>query len=128
MELLLTYGCETWTLLADTERRIQAFESKCPRKLLSISYKDHVTNESVRDVRTGQDTVETEVHVHCDFYSAIPVTKIEAHSKAGRLSITYIENLDIQEMTSKYLERENSRRVVLTSSMAASIGTGDAGM
>ncbi|GFS16931.1 endonuclease-reverse transcriptase [Elysia marginata] len=25
---ILTYGCETWTLLADTERRIQDFENK----------------------------------------------------------------------------------------------------
>ncbi|GFR80155.1 endonuclease-reverse transcriptase [Elysia marginata] len=47
---ILTYGCETWTLLADTERRIQVFENKCLRKLLPISYKDQVTNESVREV------------------------------------------------------------------------------
>ncbi|GFS00135.1 endonuclease-reverse transcriptase [Elysia marginata] len=47
---ILTYGCETWTLLADTERRIQAFENKCLRKLLRISYKDHLTNESVREL------------------------------------------------------------------------------
>ncbi|GFR83852.1 endonuclease-reverse transcriptase [Elysia marginata] len=47
---ILTYGCETWTLLADTGRRIQAFENKCLRKLLRISYIDHVTNESVREL------------------------------------------------------------------------------
>ncbi|GFR75435.1 endonuclease-reverse transcriptase, partial [Elysia marginata] len=47
---ILTYGCETWTLLADTERRIQAFQNKCLRKLLRISYKNHVTNESVREL------------------------------------------------------------------------------
>ncbi|GFR77564.1 endonuclease-reverse transcriptase [Elysia marginata] len=47
---ILTYGCETRTLLADTERRIQAFENKYLRKLLPISYKDHVTNESVREL------------------------------------------------------------------------------
>ncbi|GFS01436.1 endonuclease-reverse transcriptase [Elysia marginata] len=47
---ILTYGCKTWTLLADTERRIQAFENKCLRKLLRISYKEHETNESVREL------------------------------------------------------------------------------
>ncbi|GFS04037.1 endonuclease-reverse transcriptase [Elysia marginata] len=47
---ILTYGCETWSLLADTERRIQVFENKCLRKLLRISYKDHITNESVREL------------------------------------------------------------------------------
>ncbi|GFR70754.1 retrovirus-related Pol polyprotein LINE-1 [Elysia marginata] len=47
---ILTYGCETWTLLADTERWIQIFENKCLRKLLRISHKDHVTSESVREL------------------------------------------------------------------------------
>ena len=44
---ILLYGCETWTLLAETERRIQAFENKCLRKLLHISYWEHKTNEYV---------------------------------------------------------------------------------
>ena len=44
---ILLYGCETWTLMADTERRIQAFEMKCFRKLLRISYREHRTNVSV---------------------------------------------------------------------------------
>ena len=34
---ILLYGCESWTLAADTERRIQAFERTCYRKLLRIS-------------------------------------------------------------------------------------------
>ena len=42
------YGCESWTITAETERRIQAFEMKCLRKLLGISYREHRTNESVR--------------------------------------------------------------------------------
>ena len=40
----LLYGCESWTLTADTERRIQAFESKCFRRMLHISYKEPRTN------------------------------------------------------------------------------------
>ena len=35
---ILLYSCETWTLLADSEQRIQALETKCMRKLLNISY------------------------------------------------------------------------------------------
>ncbi|XP_078578087.1 uncharacterized protein LOC144863003 [Branchiostoma floridae x Branchiostoma japonicum] len=34
---ILLYGCETWTLLAATERKIRAFEMRCLRKLLHIS-------------------------------------------------------------------------------------------
>ena len=44
----LLYGCETWTLMADTEKRIQAFEMKCMRKLLRISYLERKTNKFVR--------------------------------------------------------------------------------
>ena len=44
----LVYGCETWTLLADSEKRIQAFETKCTRRLLRISYLEHKTNDRVR--------------------------------------------------------------------------------
>ena len=35
---ILLYGCETWTLLPNSEKRNQAFKTKCLRKLLYISY------------------------------------------------------------------------------------------
>ena len=42
------YACELWTLTAQLQRRIQAMEMRCYRKILHISYKDHVTNEEIR--------------------------------------------------------------------------------
>ena len=45
---ILFYGYETWTLLADSEKRIQAFETKCLRKLLCISYKEHKIKDWVQ--------------------------------------------------------------------------------
>ena len=42
------YACESWTLTAELQRRIQAMEMRCYRNILNISYKDHVTNEEVR--------------------------------------------------------------------------------
>ena len=42
------YACESWTLTAELQRRIQAMEMRCYCKILRISYKDHVTNEEVR--------------------------------------------------------------------------------
>ena len=42
-----TYGCETWTLSKNITQRILAFENKCYRKLLNISWTEHRTNESV---------------------------------------------------------------------------------
>ena len=41
------YACETWTLTAELNKRIQATEMRCFRRLLGISYSDHITNEKV---------------------------------------------------------------------------------
>ena len=41
-------ACKTWTLTAELESKIQATEMRCFRRLLGISYMDHVTNEEVR--------------------------------------------------------------------------------
>ena len=45
---IFLYASESWTLTAELQRRIQAMEMRCYRKILHISYKDHVTNEEVR--------------------------------------------------------------------------------
>ena len=42
-----TYGCEAWTLKKEEERRIQAFENKCIRKLLRIPWIKLMTNDRV---------------------------------------------------------------------------------
>ena len=44
---IFVYACESCTLTAELQRRIQAKEMRCYRKILHISYKDHVTNEQV---------------------------------------------------------------------------------
>ena len=45
---IFLYACESWTLTAELQRRIQAIEMRLYRKILHTSYKDHVTNEEVR--------------------------------------------------------------------------------
>ena len=45
---IFLYACESWTLTAELQRRIQATEMSCYQKILHILYKDHVTNEEVR--------------------------------------------------------------------------------
>ena len=44
---IFLYACESWTLTAELKKRIQAKEMRCYRKILHISYKDHVTNEEI---------------------------------------------------------------------------------
>ena len=39
---VLLYACETWTLTADILKKLQATEMRCFRKLLGISYRDHI--------------------------------------------------------------------------------------
>jgi len=46
---IFLYACETWTLTAELVKRIQATEMRCFRRLLGITYRDHVTNEEVRN-------------------------------------------------------------------------------
>ena len=41
------YGCESWTFQKDDERRISAFEMKCLRQVLRISWTVKRTNEWV---------------------------------------------------------------------------------
>ena len=45
---IFLFACESWTLTAELQRRIQAMEMRCYCKILHISYKDHVTNDEVR--------------------------------------------------------------------------------
>ena len=45
---IFVYACESWALTAELENRTQAFEMRCYRRLLNISYKANVTNEEVR--------------------------------------------------------------------------------
>ena len=44
---IFLYACETWTLTAELEKKILTTEMRCFRRLLGISYRDHVTNEEV---------------------------------------------------------------------------------
>ena len=45
---IFLYACESWTLTAELQRRIQAMEIRSYGRILHISYKEHVTNEEVR--------------------------------------------------------------------------------
>ena len=44
---IFLYACDSWTLAAEPQRRIQAMKMRCYHKILCISYKNHVTNKEV---------------------------------------------------------------------------------
>ena len=64
------YACESWTLTAEIERKIQALEMRCYRRLLSISYTDHVTNEEVRN------RIQNAFGVHDDLLTIVKKRKL----------------------------------------------------
>ena len=45
---IFLYACGSWTLTAELRRKLQAMEMRCYRKILRITFEDHVTNEEVR--------------------------------------------------------------------------------
>ena len=105
---IATYGCESWTLTADTERRIQAFEMKCFRRILNISYKEHKTNEYVWDKITEsagkQEPLLTTIkkkkmrwfgHVtrHSSLSKTILQGTVEGGRKRGRQRKIWIDNI-----------------------------------
>ena len=54
-------------LKAELEKRAQAFEMRCYRRLMNISYKDHITNKEVgRKIQAAigeYDELQTETKV-----------------------------------------------------------------
>ena len=45
---LFLYACGSLTLTSELEKRTHAFEMRCYRRLLNISYNDHNINEEIR--------------------------------------------------------------------------------
>ena len=74
------YACESCTLTADIERKIQALEMRCYRRLLNISYKDHVTNEEVRN------RIQNATGVHDELLTMVKKRKLRWYGHISRSS------------------------------------------
>ena len=55
---IATYGCEAWMLGKTNLKRINAFEMKCYRKILRISWTEHITNKSIRELQVEEQWLE----------------------------------------------------------------------
>ena len=88
-------ACGLWTLTAEPQRRIQAMEMRCNRKIPHISYKDHVTNEEVcakiqQAIGTHKDLLTTvkrrklQWYVHVSRLSGLAKTILQGTVKGGR--------------------------------------------
>ena len=72
------FACKSWTLTAEIERRIQALEMRCYRRPLNISYKDHVTNEEVRN------RIQSATGVHDDLLTMVKKRKLRWYGHISR--------------------------------------------
>ena len=77
---IFLYAWEFWTLTADKERRILAMEMRCLRKLLGITYRDHISNEKVRS-RTRQA-----IGPHADLLTTVKRLKLKWYGHITRSS------------------------------------------
>ena len=77
---IFLYACESWTLTAELQRRIQANEMRCYRKILHISYKDHVTNEEVRA------KIQQAIGPHEDLLTTVKRRKLQWYGHVSHLS------------------------------------------
>ena len=88
-------ACESWTLTAEPQRRKLAMEMRCYRKILRISYKDHVTKEEVRakiqqaigpheDLLTIVKRCRLQWYGHVSHSSGLAKTILQGTVKGGR--------------------------------------------
>ena len=77
---IFLYACESWTLTAELQRRIQAMEMRCYRKILRISYKGHVTNEEVRA------KIQQAIGPHEDLLTIVKRCKLQWYGHVSRSS------------------------------------------
>ena len=92
---IFLYACESWTLIAELQRRIQAMEMRWYCKLRHISYKDHVTNKEVRakiqqaigpheDLQTLVKRRKLQWYGHVSRSSGLAKTVLQGTMKGGR--------------------------------------------
>ena len=74
------YACESWTLTTELEKRIKALEMRCYRKILGITYKDHITNEEVRN------KIENAIGPHDDLLTIVKRRKLKWYGHVTRSS------------------------------------------
>ena len=77
---IFLYAYESWTFTAEHQRRRQAMEMRCYRKILHISYKDHVTNQEIRA------KIQQAIGPHEDLLSIVKRCKLQWYGHVSRSS------------------------------------------
>ena len=86
---IVLYACKSWTLTAELQKSIKAMEMRCYRKILRISYKEHVTNEEVRA------KIQQAIGPHKDFLTIVKRRTLQWYGHFSRLSGLAISILQV---------------------------------
>ena len=82
------YGEEGWTLKKSDRNRIEAFEMWCWRKMLSISYQEHSTNDSiVIELGLERELMGRVTKLKLQYFGHI------TRGSAGQLALTVLEGI-----------------------------------
>ena len=131
---ILLYGCETWTLMSNGEKRISAFENKAHRRLLEINYRHMKTNQYVNEtiiklvgkfepllttIKRRKMSYYGHICRHNSLANTIMQGKVEGARSRGRpkkdwmSNITLLTNKSVDELSEKTRDRDRWRKVVI---------------
>ena len=134
----MLYGCETSALADALEKKIQAFENKCMRKLLQISWTEHRTNDYVWNRIEGfaepQEPLLSVVKKrkllwfghntrHCGLSKTTMQGTVQGGRRRGRQRKNWHENikewtgLHTQELLSAAVDRERWMKVAVSAAL-----------
>jgi hypothetical protein len=60
VKYVLLYGCETWLVTKEIQRKIQTFVNKCLRHILRIWWPNIISDKHIRKV-TGQEDINVKI-------------------------------------------------------------------
>ena len=134
---ILTYGSECWTISPNMERKLEAAEMWFHRRMLHISWKDHVTNDEVlrrgrterklmNRIRAGQMSFLGHIMRKHGLENIVVTGKIEGERSRGRPRLNFMKSLSqllkISEV--EIIERTRNREEWKTMTANVRIGYG----
>ena len=134
---ILTYGSECWTISPNMERKLEATEMWFHRRMLHISWKDHVTNDEVlrrgrterklmNRIRAGQMSFLGHIMRKHGLENIVVTGKIEGERSRGRPRLNFMKSLSqllkISEV--EIIERTRNREEWKTMTANVRIGYG----
>ena len=120
----LLYDCESWTMTAETTKRVQTFETKCFRRILGISWSDRKTNDFVRAQVTSMAGPQEPLLAtikrrkltwfgHVTRHNSLPKTilqgTLEGGRKRGRQAKSWLDNIKVDKNGHPHPDQESRR-------------------